>query len=359
MKNIILLENSARVNLGGGQKVSLYVADILLKDNKIVFADFTNQSRYWEIIEEKYKYSKKICLKGANFTYKSKLLNWFLEFFLLLFYAPLNIKKLYAQIEKYNTLVYVTTKKGLLYAYILYLLYKVPYIYHCHLVENKNTFSFFIFRHLTNKAKKIICVSKSVFETIDHPHKIIIYNPILNTKGIKKTKNNNKFIVAAVGSLIEIKGFEYFIKAAIQVNPNIEFRIYGEGRLKNELSQLAHNRVKFMGFSNKIIEELYKSIDIIVMPTIIKEALPLTILEAKSVGIPSIVTNIGGQAEIVRNEVDGFHVPIKDSNSIKNKIELLISDLSLYNKMSMEAFKSSYMFNYSIFSKKIEDCFNL
>ena len=67
--------------------------------------------------------------------------------------------------------------------------------------------------------------------------------------------------LTAIGSLIEIKGFEYFIKAATTINSNIEFRIYGEGALKNNLIQLAKNRVKFMGYSDNIIEELYKSID--------------------------------------------------------------------------------------------------
>lgn len=358
MKKIILLENSARVNMGGGQKVSLYVADILLKDNIVIFADFTSKSRYWKILEDKYKLSKKICLKGANFTYKFKLLNWFIEFFLLLFYAPLNIKKLYTQIEKNNTLVYVTTKKGLLYAYLLNLLYRVPYIYHSHLVENQNSFSYLIFKYLINKAKVIICVSKSVFETINHPRKIIIYNPIFNAR-FKNPKSNNKFIIAAIGSLIEIKGFEYFIKAALQIDKDIEFRIYGEGILKQRLLQLANKRVSFMGYSENVLDDLYNSIDIVVVPTIIKEALSLVVLEAKSVGIPAIVTNIGGQAEIVENEINGFHVPIKNSDEIKNKIELLTTDLSLYNKMSIEAFKSSELFDYHTFSNKIETCFKL
>ena len=355
MKKIILLENSARVNMGGGQKVSLYVADILIHTHTIIFADFTNKSRYWNILNEKYKYSEKICLNGNNLNFKIKYINWCLEFIMLLFFAPINIYKLYTKIEKNNTLIYVTTKKGLLYAYLLNILYNIPYIYHCHLVEKKNT----VFNLLIKKAKTIICVSKSVYESINHQHKTIIYNPIINTKGIKKTKNNNNFTVAAIGSLIEIKGFEYFIKAATTINSNIEFRIYGEGALKNNLIQLAKNRVKFMGYSDNIIEELYKSIDIIVVPTIIKEALSLAVLEAKSVGIPVIVTNIGGQAEIVKDGLNGFHVPIKDSIEIKNKIELLTSDLSLYNKMSMEAFKSSSLFDYNIFSSKIIDCFNI
>lgn len=358
MKQIIILENSARVNMGGGQKMSLYVADILLETKEIIFADFTTKSRYWNLLCQKYKDSKKINLKGCNFSSRLKLLNWFLEFFFLIIYAPINIKKLYTEIDKDKAIVYVTTKKGLLYAYILFILYHIPYIYHAHLVENKKSITYPILKYFFNRAKKIICVSKSVSESIDHINKSIIFNPIISTYGIKKQKVDKRFTVASIGSLIEIKGFEYFIEAAQQIDKDIEFRIYGEGIMKSKLLSISNNRIHFMGYSTNILEELYHSIDIIVVPTIIEEALNLTILEAKSVGIPAIVTNIGGQAEIVEDGINGFHVPIKDSNKIKEKIEILTSDLSLYNKMSKEAFNSSSKFEYKTFKKEILNCFN-
>lgn len=117
-----------------------------------------------------------------------------------------------------------------------------------------------------------------------------------------------------MGSLIKIKGFEYYIKAADKTSEKlpIEFRLYGEGPLHDTLETLSNGKVKFMGFSENIMNELYESIDIVVVPTIIPEALPLVLVEAKSVGIPAIVTNLGGQAEIIRNGIDGFLVPVGD-----------------------------------------------
>lgn len=65
-----------------------------------------------------------------------------------------------------------------------------------------------------------LCVSKAVYDTIKLPNKILLYNPNINDKGFKGRKNKDKFVVAAMGSLIKIKGFEYYIKAADKVSEN-------------------------------------------------------------------------------------------------------------------------------------------
>ena len=70
------------------------------------------------------------------------------------------------------------------------------------------------------------------------------------------------------------------------------------------------------------------------------------IIEAKSVGLPVITTNIGGQAEIIEDSVDGFKVPIKNSTLIASKISQLTSNVDLYNQMAMASFRSVSRFDY-------------
>ena len=158
-----------------------------------------------------------------------------------------------------------------------------------------------------------------------------------------------------MGSLIKIKGFEYYIKAADKVSEKlpVEFRLYGEGPLHDTLETLSNGKVKFMGFSENIMNELYESIDIVVVPTIIPEALPLVLVEAKSVGLPAIVTNLGGQAEIIRIGIDGFLVPVGDSLSIKQYIEMMVKDRVLYNKLAEESYQSVSLLDYDLFKSTI------
>lgn len=47
------------------------------------------------------------------------------------------------------------------------------------------------------------------------------------------------------------------------------------------------------------------------LPTIQRDAIPLLVAEAKSVGLSVVVTSPGRQAEIVRDRVDGFHMGMK------------------------------------------------
>jgi glycosyltransferase involved in cell wall biosynthesis len=52
----------------------------------------------------------------------------------------------------------------------------------------------------------------------------------------------------------------------------------------------------------------------------------LTLLEAMACGRPVVVTDVGGNPEIVREEVDGLRVPRGDSVSMAAAIERLAGD---------------------------------
>ena len=46
MRRIIIIENSGKVNFGGGQKITLQVAEILSKTCELVFVDFAKGTRF-------------------------------------------------------------------------------------------------------------------------------------------------------------------------------------------------------------------------------------------------------------------------------------------------------------------------
>lgn len=67
MRRIIIIENSGKVNFGGGQKITLQVAEILSKTCELVFVDFAKGTRFEQMINEKFPDSSKILLKGRSF----------------------------------------------------------------------------------------------------------------------------------------------------------------------------------------------------------------------------------------------------------------------------------------------------
>jgi len=124
------------------------------------------------------------------------------------------------------------------------------------------------------------------------------------------------------GRLEPVKGHKYFIKAAWQVlkeYPKAKFLIVGSGSMEQSLKDLvAHynleNNVIFTGFVSDTTE-LLNAVDVNVIASE-SEAMSLAVLEAMSLGIPTIATKVGGNMELIADSEDGILVNYADSTSL-------------------------------------------
>lgn len=359
MKKILILENSGKCQFGGGQKMTLNVASILNKNFDVAFADFASNSVYLNHIRKDFPTAPIIQMKSYTSSSKIKLLKWFLEVVYALIFSFVNLKKVVSIVGTREVLTYATDKKTLIYVYLLQKIYGIPFILHAHLVENPSGLYYPLYMMMAKKAQKIICCSRTVVNSVKTDNTQLLYNPNLNYDGQKKySQNKHPFVVAVAGSLITIKGFEYFVKAAKYLDPGIELRVYGSGPLENKLKRLANNKVRFMGFCNNIVGELYADVDVVAVVTIIQEANPLSVLEAKSVGLPVIATKIGGQAELVENGKDGILVPIKDERAIASAINTLYHDYDGYIRMAQASFNSVEKYDLNKYKCSILEIFS-
>ncbi|MEJ0036285.1 MAG: glycosyltransferase family 4 protein [Gammaproteobacteria bacterium] len=85
----------------------------------------------------------------------------------------------------------------------------------------------------------------------------------------------------------------------------------------------------------KDLPSLLREADVFVFPSLI-EGMPLVVLEAMACGLP-IITTTHGPADIVRDGVDGFFVPIRDSEAIAARLEQLYRDPALREQMGRNA----------------------
>ncbi len=85
--------------------------------------------------------------------------------------------------------------------------------------------------------------------------------------------------------------------------------------------------VYFLGTRNDRME-LLNAMDIFVLSSNI-EGLPNTLLEAMSVGLPVVSTNVGGIPEIVSDKLDGFLVNPGDSEGLAHALEGLVQSPDL------------------------------
>ena len=95
--------------------------------------------------------------------------------------------------------------------------------------------------------------------------------------------------------------------------------------LKQEVRDLGvEDSVIFTGFlsDTRIVTSL---LDIVLVPSIIPEACPRTIIEAMAVGKPVIATPLGGSKELVTPET-GILVPPEDASAVADAIATLATD---------------------------------
>ncbi|PPS45895.1 glycosyltransferase [Chroococcidiopsis sp. TS-821] len=161
----------------------------------------------------------------------------------------------------------------------------------------------------------------------------------------------NKIQIVTNGRLVEKKGIEYAIRAIaelIKSKPNIEYKIIGDGPLKQQLQQLitdlgVSDRVKLLGWKDQeeIIEILKKS-HIFVAPSVTAkngdQDAPVNVLkEAMAIGIPVISTYHGGIPELIEDNVSGFLVPERDAGAIAQKITYLLDNPQIWDSVTRAA----------------------
>ena len=114
--------------------------------------------------------------------------------------------------------------------------------------------------------------------------------------------------------------------------PDADLLMVGDGPLRDDLTALAASlgvaaRVKFVGVQSNVNDWLRASH--LFALTSVSEAASLTLLEAMATGLPVVVTDVGGNPEIVRAGVDGLLFPRGDAAAGAECLRRLLRDPDL------------------------------
>ncbi|WP_077153612.1 glycosyltransferase family 4 protein [Bacteroides bouchesdurhonensis] len=90
--------------------------------------------------------------------------------------------------------------------------------------------------------------------------------------------------------------------------------------------------IQWLGYRTDVLE-LLKQSHIVAFPSYYKEGLPKSLIEATAIGRAIITTDNIGCREAVEDGVNGFLIPIKDSNALAEKLDVLVSDGELRRRM--------------------------
>lgn len=133
-------------------------------------------------------------------------------------------------------------------------------------------------------------------------------------------------VLISVGDLNKNKNNEVIIRAINDLNnANIHYILCGEGPLLahlKDISKSLQDRIHFLGYRTDI-RELMAISDIFVMPSL-REGLSRSLMEAMASGLPCIVSNIRGNADLIQDNKCLCNPHNKDE--FKNIISELVID---------------------------------
>lgn len=167
-----------------------------------------------------------------------------------------------------------------------------------------------------------------------------------NELGIKESD----FVFLSVGQLSVRKNHEVVIRALAKINnPKVKYLLVGFGELEDKLKLLAKDlniadRVIFAGYRGDVRKILHV-VDAFAFPSL-QEGLPVSLMEAMSVGLPIVCSAVRGNVDLVVNgkggyvygchDVDGFAEGMSEIVAGKG-YEMGRHDISVMEKFDIKA----------------------
>lgn len=224
-------------------------------------------------------------------------------------------------------------------------------------IPNHHSYWKLIFRYVYKQTHQVIAISKAVKKEIVELGEVkkekvkVLYNPVLNRQLTVDRRLRsvspvelltNKFVFVTTCRLVPIKNLDRLIQSfagLVERNPDRELflKIVGEGPERENLERISRelgigNRIKFEGYQRDVFLLLLEA-DAFILPSL-REGSSVSLAEAMTAGLPSIVTNVGGAAEILGDSQSGFSINPLDVNSIQTAMQKLI-DLGPEQRQAM------------------------
>lgn len=209
-------------------------------------------------------------------------------------------------------------------------------------------------RFFVRLARKTIAVSSAVREHFCVKHErlkkkfVVIPNAIELPEVVSPTLLKEEFklslgsiLIGSVGRIDPRKGLEFFVYAASLIKkeiPNAFFFVFGSPSSKSEKAYFAQLEKMvtdlglegsfFWGGFRENILSVIAALNVAVIPSaevissagVQSEGFGRVAIEAMALGVPVIVSNVGGLKEIVQDKITGIIVPANDAHAIKKAV---------------------------------------
>ncbi|WP_375495834.1 glycosyltransferase family 4 protein [uncultured Nostoc sp.] len=205
----------------------------------------------------------------------------------------------------------------------------------------------FVASSLTQKSLTNIGINANKISVIPYGAPIDTFQP--------QPKSDDCFRVMFTGRFSPLKGIHYLLQAWQDLkfkNGQLVFvgeNIFPQGWLEERYLGLYHH---IPSVSHFLLNQYYSQASLVVLPSLI-DGFGLLVVEAMACGIPVIVTVNTGASDILTDGVEGFIVPIRDVEALKEKLEWCYSHPQELAEMGRAARRKAEQLNWGMYRQRL------
>lgn len=199
------------------------------------------------------------------------------------------------------------------------------------------------------KSEKLNVIGNGSSNGIDTSHFDALHFSEFTNNRLKEEINIDQqdFVFIFVGRLVSDKGINELVESFKKINLLFKkTKLLLVGSLESELDPLqsktlieieSNKSIISVGYQNDV-RPYFAIANTLVFPSY-REGFPNVVMQAGSMGLPSIVTNINGCNEIIIDHFNGIIIPVKSSSAIFDAMKVLLEDQHLYKLLEQNARK--------------------
>lgn len=227
---------------------------------------------------------------------------------------------------------------------------------HGHLSHySKNKFKRFLRRIIEVPAflsvDRIVTVSNDLKNILPWPIskkvRTILNGVKIGIEPINRANGKDVIDLIYAGRLAKVKNLGCVVHAIKQIedkiNVKLRFQILGVGAEEEFLKKLIRDldvktEINFIGYVGDV-RSWYRNCDIFILPSYY-EGISIALLEAMAEALAVIVTNVGGNLEIVTHDVSGIVVDVNNVNELAAAITRLAGDNEFRRYLQVNGFNT-------------------
>lgn len=204
----------------------------------------------------------------------------------------------------------------------------------------------FVASSITRKSLLDVGVKPEKISVIPYGSPIDYFHP--------KTKKDKVFRALFVGRVGPRKGVHYLLQAWQELQiADAELLLVGINEFsKKWLSQYSDTFRYVPSVPHAALNEYYSAANVLVFPSLV-EGFGLVLLEAMACGIPVITTRNTAGPDILTDGIEGFIVPIRDVEALKEKLEWCYCHPHKLAEMGRAARRKAEQLTWGLYRQKL------